>query len=125
MRKAAKHTYPEATDKRQDALLWVGILLSLFAAGINTVVGYSVAHWVCQTNHKGMGFLVSIVDMCLCIVALVITLSVYRQSNGSDESAPAVGRRNFMAITGILLAAFAMLVVAAGTIALISLHPCD
>jgi hypothetical protein len=125
MRKAAKHKYPEAADKRQDALLWAGILLSLFAAGINTVVGYSVAHWVCETNDKRMGFLVSLVDMCLCILALVITLSVYRQSNGSDESAPVVGRRNFMARTGILLAGFGMLVVAAGTIALFALQPCD
>jgi Ca2+/Na+ antiporter len=93
--------------------------------GINTIVGYSVAHWVCVTNHKRAGFLVSVIDMLLCVVALVITLSVYREIQTADETAPSAGRRNFMAKTGILLAGFGILVVAAGTIALLTLHPCD
>jgi len=125
MRKAPNHAYPEATDKRQDALLWVGLLISPLAAGVNTIVGYSVAHWVCETNHKRMGFLVSVVDMCLCILALLITLSIYRRNHDADENIPVVGRRNFMAKTGILLAGFEILVVAAGTLALFTLHPCD
>ena len=78
-----------------------------------------------SNKWKRMGFIVSAVDLCLCIVALGTALSVYRQIQGQDESAPVVGRRHFMAQTGILFAVLGILVVAAGTIALFTVHPCD
>jgi pantothenate kinase type III len=43
----------------------------------------------------------------------------------ADETQPEIGRRRFMAILGLVLAAFSILIVLAGTAATITLQPCD
>jgi hypothetical protein len=93
--------------------------------GINTIVGYSVAHWVCDVNHKRLSFLVSAIDLLLCVVAFVIAFASYRQQSPPDESVPAGGRRFFMAKLGMLMSVLSALLVIAGTLAVVTLHPCD
>jgi hypothetical protein len=93
--------------------------------GINTVVGYTVAHWACDVNFKRMSYLISAIDFVLCLCAFALSLSVFRNISSADESLPEAGRRNFMAKSGMLLSVMSILVVIAGTAALFILNPCD
>jgi hypothetical protein len=125
MRRTAAEASSSPAARRADLLLWIAVLLGPLAAGINTVVGYSVAHWVCDVNHKTTSFLVSGVDLVLCLAALCLSVVLHRQFADSPQDQPEQGRRAFMAGLGMLLSIFSLLVVIAGTLAAIILHPCD
>ena len=55
----AQEARPIAAEQRKDLLLWIAVLLGPSSALINTIVGYTVAHWTCDVNYKRMSFLVS------------------------------------------------------------------
>ena len=114
-----------AVEQKTDMLLWLAVLLGPIAMGVNTVVGYTVAHWACDVNYKRMSFLVSAIDFLLCLCAFALSLVLLRSTPRADESLPEAGRRSFMAKSGMLLSAISILVVIAGTAALFILNPCD
>ena len=116
---------PSPIEQRIDRALMSSVLLSPLAALMNTIIGFTVAHWVCGVGRKATGYVVSIADLVLCIIAAGLAWRVYRQLSDADESQPELGRRRFMAKTGLALAAFAAVVVLAGTLAMLTLHPCD
>ena len=118
------HTSSPAS-RRLDRQLLGGVLLGPLAIGLNTVVGYTVAHWVCDVNRKSTGYAVSAVDFALCLVAVLLSWNVRRQLPSADETEPELGRRHFMVKMGLTLSAFAILVVLAGTLVMLTLDPCD
>jgi len=93
--------------------------------GVNTIVGFTVAHWTIDTADKSLPFVVSAIDLILCICAFVISLSFYRRFEAAEDVEPIDGRRAFMAKLAMLLSGLATLLVVAGTIAVITLHPTD
>jgi hypothetical protein len=121
----ASEPQQSVTEQRTDMLLWIALLLGPLAMGINTVVGYTVAHWVCDVSHKRTDFLVSGIDLLLCGIAFWLAMSLRRHFAGADENVPGNGRRYFMATLALLLSVISSLLVIAGTIALFTLHPCD
>lgn len=114
-----------SAEKRSDAWLWTALLLGPVAMGVNTVVGFTVAHWTTDTAQKRFSFLVSAIDFALCIFAFLISLSFYRRFGEANEEVPVDGRRYFMAKLSMLLSVLSALLVIAGTIAVITLHPTD
>ena len=125
MRRADAINVRSASDRRIDRQLLASLLLSTLAAAINTIVGYTVAHWVCDVNRKTTGYIVSAVDLALCLLAALLAFTAQRQLSAGDDTHPELGRRRFMAKMGLILAAFAAVVVLAGTLAILTLHPCD
>jgi heme A synthase len=125
MRRSDPIPQPRSVDKRIDRAVLSSILLSPVAFGINTIVGFTVAHWVCNVDRKTMGYLVSVVDFALCFVAAGLAWWAFQRLSGADETQPEIGRRRFMAKMGLALSAFAALVVLAGTLAMLTLRPCD
>jgi hypothetical protein len=121
----AQEARPVAAEQRKDLLLWIAVLLGPSSALINTIVGYTVAHWTCDVNYKRMSFLVSAIDFVLCLLAFGLSLLLFRNTPPVDESQPEAGRRSFMAKSGMLLSVMSILVVIAGTAALLILNPCD
>ena len=121
----AQQTASVPSQQKTDRLLWIGFLLGPFAAIVNTIVGYTVAHWTCDVNYKRMSFLVSVIDFVLCLCAFALSLWLFRKIPAGDESLPETGRRSFMAKSGMLLSVMSVLVVIAGTAALLILNPCD
>jgi hypothetical protein len=121
----AQEARPTAAEQRKDLLLWIAVLLGPTAALINTIVGYTVAHWACDVNYKRMSFVVSAMDFVLCLCAFALSFSLYQNIPPADESQPEAGRRSFMAKSGMLLSVMSVLVVIAGTAALLILNPCD
>lgn len=121
----AQRTSSVASQQKADLLLWIAFLLGPFAAIVNTIVGYIVAHWTCDVNYKRMSFLVSVIDFVLCLCAFALSLWLFRNIPAGDESLPATGRERFMAKSGMLLSVMSVLVVIADTAALLILKPCD
>jgi hypothetical protein len=116
---------PSPQQQRTDLLLWTALLLSPLAMGINTVVGYTVAHWVNDIASKRSAYLVSLVDFIVTAGALLLSLSLNRHLPAVDETQPEAGRRRFMARFSILLAAITMILILAQTLAVITLSPSD
>ena len=125
MRDPLMPTPPAPQEKRSDALLWLGLLLCPLAMGVNTIVGFTVAHWTCDTNQKKYSYLVSAIDLAISICAFVISWALYQRHRTVDDESPIDGRRLFMAKLSMLLSILAILLVIAGTIAIFTLEPCD
>jgi hypothetical protein len=112
-------------ERRADLWLWTALLLNPLAMGVNTIVGYTVAHWTTDTGRKHINYLVSAIDFLLCVCAFFIAWSLYRQYSKADEDIPIDGRRVFMAKMAILLSVLTALLVIAQTIAVATLHTFD
>jgi hypothetical protein len=125
MRDPLQSTEPSPAEKQSDFMLWIAVLLSPLAMGINTIVGFTVAHWTTDTARKNASFLVSAIDFLLCICAFAISASFHRRLRDVEDAEAIDGRRVFMAKLGMLLSVLAALLVIAGTIAVITLHPTD
>jgi hypothetical protein len=125
MRDPLLSTEPSIAEKHNDVMLWVSLLLSPIAMGINTIVGFTVAHWTTDTARKNICFLISGVDFSLCIFAFLISAFLHRRLSNIDDVEAIDGRRLFMAKLSMLLSVLAFLLVIAGTIAVITLHPTD
>jgi hypothetical protein len=116
---------PSPAEVRLDRQLLAGLLICPFAVLCNTIVGYTVSHWVCAVSHKRTDFLVCFCDLCLCLLAAWLSFAGLRKLPRADETQPELGRRRFMAILGLVLSAFSIIIVLAGTIATLTLQPCD
>jgi hypothetical protein len=125
MRRAAPRALPSTAERRMDVLLWTSLFLGPFAMGINTIVGYTVAHWTADTNRKQFSYLVSATDLALCILGLWIATSSFRQLEDADELQPESGRRLFMAKLGILISLISILLVIGQTLVVLILHATD
>jgi hypothetical protein len=112
-------------DKRLDRQLIASLVLPLFAALANTIVGFTVSHWVCDVNRKTTDYIVCACDFAICALAAVLAATALRKLPQADETEPETGRRRFMAKLGLVLSALAALVVIAGLLATVTLQPCD
>jgi peptidoglycan/LPS O-acetylase OafA/YrhL len=122
MRKGVEAEQPSVAQARAELLLWIALLMGPTAALINTVVGYTVAHWVCDVNHRTAEYLVSGIDLLLCVSAFAIAMSYRRQLADSDDTTPELGRRAFTAQLALMLSIISTLVVVAETLAVTT--PC-
>src|SRR4051812_37836027 len=86
-----------------DVALWAGILVPLHAAGLNTIVGFMVAHHTCNANRKTSLVMVSIVDLVLAIASGVMANGLRSRFQGAADEQPEDGRRLFMANLGLLV----------------------
>lgn len=116
---------PSAAEISLDRQLIGSLLLSPFAVLTNTVVGYTVSHWVCDVNRKATDYVVCFCDFALCLLAAFLAFSVLRKLPQSDDTQPETGRRIFMAKLCLVLAALATLIVIAQTLVPLTLQPCD
>ena len=118
-------THISAADQKLDRQLLLSLMLSPLAAGISTIVGFTVAHWITIIAYKRTGYLVSIIDFVLCAAAAWLAWDAQHNLTSPDETLPEDGRRLFMAKLALLLSALCALVVLAGTLVLVTLRPSD
>lgn len=112
-------------QRRLDRQLLLSLMLPPLAAGISTIVGFTVAHWIAITAYKWTGYLVSTVCFTLCALAALLSWDGGRRLTSTDQSLPQDGRRLFMVKLALLLSALCALVVLAGALVLITLQPND
>jgi hypothetical protein len=117
-------TSNDGSQQKTDRRLILALALPPLAAGVNTIVGFIVAHWITITANKRAGFFVSAVSLALCAIAAVLAWSG-SSSIALDETLPHRGRQVFMAKLALLLAGLCALLVIAGTLALVTLGPSD
>jgi NhaP-type Na+/H+ or K+/H+ antiporter len=114
-----------AIARRDDYALWAAILVPLHAAGINTIVGYIVAHHACNVNKKGALLSVSIIDLLLTLASGALAWMLRVRFMRADDAQPVDGRRLFMAHLGLLLALLCTLIIVSGLLASVIVSPCD
>jgi heme A synthase len=114
-----------APQHKLDRQILLSLALSPLAAGMNTIVGYTVAHWITFVGNKNTGYLVSAACVALCALAAWLAWDAGRALASPDETLPEEGRQLFMAKLALLLSALCLLVVLAGTLVLITLEPGD
>ena len=119
----AKNSSP--AQQRLDRKLLLSLMLSPLAAGLSTIVGYTVAHWITISAYKRSGYLVSAICFALCALAAWLGLDARRRLASADEDLPHDGRQLFMAKLALLLSALCALVVLAGALVLVTLGPSD
>lgn len=108
-----------------DVALWVALLLPLHAAGINTIVGYMVAHHACNVNKKGALLIVPIVDLILAIASGALAAIMRAKYRRAEDAHPLDGRRLFMANMALLVTGLCTLLIIGGLLATIVVSPCD
>jgi hypothetical protein len=112
-------------QQRLDRQLLLSLMLPPLAAGISTIVGYTVAHWITIIAYKWAGYFVSAGSFALCAVAASLAWVARRRVVSTDETLPQDGRQLFMVRLALLLSALCALVILAGTLVLITLRPND
>ena len=113
------------SQQKMDRQLLLSLTLSPLAAGINTIVGYTVAHWVAITASKRTGYLTAAACFVLCGMAALLAANAQRKITTAADTSPREGRERFMAQLALLLCAFCTLVVLAGTLVLVTVRPND
>ena len=108
-----------------DRRLIASLFLSSSAAALEIFVGYCVAHWITITASKTTGWIVSLCCFLLVLAGGALAWTSLRQLGAGDETLPNHGRRVFMAQLALLLTGFSFLVVLAGTLILLTVHPND
>jgi hypothetical protein len=114
-----------ASARRDDFALWAAILVPLHAAGINTIVGYIVAHHACNVEKKGALLTVPIIDLLLALGGGALALILRARFQRADDVQPEDGRRLFMANFGLLVSGLCILIIVGGLLASVILSPCD
>ena len=112
-------------EMRLDRKLLASVLLSPMAVLTNTIVGFTMSHWVCYVNRKTNDYLVCACDLVLCALAAWLAFTVLGKLPKADDTQPEMGRRLFMAKLGLFLSALSAVVVLAGTLATLTVQPCD
>jgi hypothetical protein len=114
-----------ATARLDDVALWLALLVPLHAAGINTIVGYIVAHHACNVNKKGALLIVPIVDLTLAIGSGALAAMMRAKYHRAEDNHPFDGRRLFMANIALLVSGLCTLLILGGLLATIVVSPCD
>ena len=95
---------PQPSQRHKlDRRLLLSLALPPLAAGINTIVGYTVAHWITIIAHKRTGYLVSAGCFVVCAIAAGLAWDARRKLTSPDDTLPEDGRRLFMANLALLL----------------------
>jgi hypothetical protein len=114
-----------ASARRDDFALWAAILVPLHAAGINTIVGFMVAHHACNVDKKSALLTVSIIDLLLAIGSGALAAALRGRFHQASDLQPEEGRRLFMANFGLLVSGLCVLIIVGGLLASLIVSPCD
>jgi hypothetical protein len=103
-------------EGRADVALWVGFFAGPLAFAAGEALSYSLAPTACAAGAKLPLHLVAVGAFALALIGLAAAWRAWRRLGEprQDEPAdPALGRRRFMAISGLALSAgFALAIVA-------------
>jgi len=106
------------TESRLDLALWAGILAGPLAWGAQLQVSYSLTQTACATGHQWLLHLVSLAALAVAVAGTALAARLRRRlgagSTGStNEGDPLISRSRFMALFGMGLSGFFVLVIAA------------
>lgn len=114
-------------ERRRDLALWAGILLAPFAWSAQLLINYSLTMTVCVNRQEWILHLVSLAAALAALGGALIARGAWtRLTSGStlEGDARATGRR-FMALGGIVLSLFFVVVIFALDLPTWWLDPCQ
>lgn len=117
----------QVPEQRRDLVLWTGALLAPMAWATQLLVNYSITPSVCMNDQKWLLHLVSLIALLIALGGALLARSAWtRLTPGStlEGDARESGRR-FLALGGIVLSLFFLLVIFALDLPNWWLDPCQ
>jgi hypothetical protein len=111
-------------ERRDDAALWLGIVVPPLAWAADELVGLVFSDFVCDSGHRWLLQAVTVVAFVLAAVAGAISWRA-GAAVAAEEGARVEERRLFMRRIGGLTTVFFLLVIAAGAVPGLLHRPCD
>jgi len=99
-----------AAAERGGVALWAGVFAGPAAWALDETVSYSLAPTACAAGAKLPLHLASVAAFLLALLGLLTAAAAWRRVGGGGEAegpgaSPILGRRRFMALSGIVLSA--------------------
>jgi hypothetical protein len=111
----------------RDAVLWTAVMIGPLAWMLAFGTQFTLSGWTCGLGSKLPLYVVSVAAMILVAIGIVASFSSWRAMGKSwpGESAGPSVRTNVMALSGIALNAFFLVVLIAQTIPHLMLAGCE
>ena len=111
-------------ERRDDAALWLGIVVPPLAWAADELVGLVFSDFVCDSGHRWL--LHAVTAGAFLLAAAAGAISWRAGADGGSEEGGRVGdRRRFMRRIGGLTTVFFLLVIVAGAVPGLLHRPCD
>lgn len=122
-----RHHAGDATDDPGLSRLWYGLLIGAAAWKLQLVVNYAVVPYACWHRAEILGHLASFAAAALAASGAWVAWGSWKRYGGGMETehggAPVRGR--WMAITGLVLSAYFVLLILGQWLPNLLLSPCD
>lgn len=116
--------------RRDSVLLWTSVLTGPSMWSIGLLVKYLMVHWACESGHQSALLIPAIVTFIGAISSAALGNRMLKEIDTAFEKPavdvyPSVGRRRFMAISGIVLSLISALGILAQAIPPFVIGACD
>jgi hypothetical protein len=111
-----------------DVALWSGVFAGPIAWLIQFQTRYSLVPWVCATQHRFVLHLVALVFLAVALAGGVLSWGNWVRSGKqwpSDTEDESAGRKQFLALLGIMMSGIFALVIIAQIIPAFLIDPCQ
>lgn len=114
-------------DRRRTQILTAGMFLAPSAWALQLLINYSLTTTVCATGQAWLLHLVSLLAALTALGGALLARTAWtRLTSGSSQEGDAdASSRRFLALTGMILSAFFVLVIVAGDLPAWWLSPCQ
>lgn len=123
------HAAPEERFTRPAGLLalWYGLLAGAFAWKLQLVVNYAVVPYACWHRAEGLGHLASFAAAALAATGVWVAWRNWKRAGGGMETerGGVTVRGRFMALCGMVLSGYFVLLILGQWLPNLLLSPCD
>jgi len=121
---AASGRDTDMTSDSRPAMLWAAWLAGPVAWTLHLNLSYVLVPWVCASGAPAVLHLVTLGSLLIAGVGAAMAWRVWRRSTEARPEPPAATRTRFMAIAGLLSAAYFVTVIVAQAVPVFLVPPC-
>jgi hypothetical protein len=112
---------------KRNVLLWTGIFLGPLAWFLSFGTRWSLSGWVCALHWKPALFVIAIIGVIVAAGSGAIAWTEWQRIGREmpGEAGGAIPRSRYMALMGVVLSAFSILLIVAQTIPEVILGACQ
>lgn len=111
---------PKMSAQGRSMALWAGVLGAPAVWGLQLLIGYAVAHWVCVKQAHFIPHLVTLIALLLVVVATFLSWRDWKAAGSGSPDNPGGGplsRTRFLGGLGMLVSIYSGIVILAQGIA--------
>jgi hypothetical protein len=117
--------FRESTSSRGIALLWLGLFLAPAAWAIDLQVSYAIVWWVCLHGRSWILDVVSVSTLLIALGGFFAAWASWRDVRERPVEDRSFARARYMALSGVVLSGFFVLLIIATAIPNFFLGACS